>query len=147
MDALKRYIFEKWPQTVRETPLGSVGEEERLIALPRPYTVPCTDTHFQELYYWDTYFTNRGLLLSGHLPIVLDNIENFIHLIDTYGFIPNGSHKSMLNRSQPPFFGLMVRDVYAQTGDKKWLSRCVKALEKEYDFWESKRKSKNGLNH
>ena len=147
MDALKRYIFEKWPQTVRETPLGSVGERERLIALPRPYTVPCTDGHFQEMYYWDTYFTNRGLLLSGRLQTVLDNIENFIYLIDTYGFIPNGSHKSMLNRSQPPFFGLMVRDVYRKTGDKAWLARCVTALGKEYDFWERKRKSENGLNY
>ena len=147
MDELKRYIFEKWPQTVRETPLGSLGEEERRIALPRPYTVPCTDTHFQEMYYWDTYFTNRGLMLSDRLQAVLDNIENFIYLIYTYGFIPNGSHKSMLNRSQPPFFGMMVRDVYRQTGDKAWLAHCVVALEKEYAFWESKRKSENGLNH
>ena len=147
MDELKHYIFEKWPQTVRETPLGSVGEEDRRIALPRPYTVPCADTHFQEMYYWDTYFTNRGLLLSDRLQTVLDNIENFIYLIETYGFIPNGSHKSMLNRSQPPFFGMMVRDVYRQTGDKQWLSHCVAALEREYAFWESKRKSENGLNH
>ena len=147
MDALKRYIFEKWSQTVRETPLGSVGEADRLIALPRPYTVPCTDGHFQEMYYWDTYFTNRGLLLSDRLQTVLDNIENFIYLIDTYSFIPNGSHKSMLNRSQPPFFGMMVRDVYRRTGDKQGLARCVAALEKEYTFWESKRKSENGLNH
>ena len=49
MDALRRYILEKWPQTVRETPFGSLSEGDRLIALPRPYTVPCTDTHFQEL--------------------------------------------------------------------------------------------------
>ena len=147
MDELKCYIFEKWPQTVRETPLGSVGEADRLIALPRPYTVPCTDGHFQEMYYWDTYFTNRGLMLSDRLQTVLDNIENFIYLIDTYGFIPNGSHKSMLSRSQPPFFGLMVRDVYRQTGDKSWFSHCVEALLKEYDFWESRRKSENGLNH
>ncbi len=147
MDALKRYIFEKWPQTVRETPPGSVGEEDRLIALPRPYTVPCTDSHFQEMYYWDTYFTHRGLLLSGHLSTVLNNIENFIYLINSYGFIPNGNHKSMLNRSQPPFFGLMVWDIYRETGDKAWLARCVEALTKEYAFWESRRKSENGLNH
>ncbi|MBE6629466.1 MAG: alpha,alpha-trehalase [Ruminococcaceae bacterium] len=147
MDALKRYISEKWPLTVRGTPLESVSEADRLIALPRPYTVPCTDTHFQELYYWDTYFAHRGLLLSGHLPIVLDNIENFIYLIDTYGFIPNGSHKSMLNRSQPPFFGLMLRDIYRETGDKAWLARAVTALQKEYAFWDGKRKSANGLNH
>lgn len=147
MEELKAYILQKWPQTVRETPLGSVKDEDRLIALPRPYTVPCADGHFQEMYYWDTYFTNRGLILSGRLQTVLDNIENFIYLIDTYGFIPNGSHKSMLNRSQPPFFGLMVSDIYRETGDKVWLARCVEALKKEYDFRESKRKCENGLNY
>ena len=80
MEALRAYILQKWDQTVRRTPPGSVGEQDRLIALPRPYTVPCTDTHFQEMYYWDTYFTHRGLLLSGRLQVVLDNIENFIYL-------------------------------------------------------------------
>ena len=147
MQALKTYIWGKWPQTVREMPIGREGNDALRIELPRPYTVPCADTHFQEMYYWDTYFAHRGLLLSGKMGMVLDNIENFIYMIDTYGRIPNGSKKSMLNRSQPPFFGMMVRDVYAQTGDKAWLARCVAALEKEYAFWDTHRKSENGLNH
>ena len=147
MEALKAYIAQKWSQTVREMPIGREGNDPLRIELPRPYTVPCADTHFQEMYYWDTYFAHRGLLLSGQLQTVLDNIENFIYLIDTYGLIPNASKKSMLNRSQPPFFGMMVRDVYARTGDKAWFARCVAALEKEYLFWNTHRKSENGLNH
>ena len=147
MEALKAYIAQKWSQTVREMPIGREGNDPLRIELPCPYTVPCADTHFQEMYYWDTYFAHRGLLLSGQLQTVLDNIENFIYLIDTYGLIPNASKKSMLNRSQPPFFGMMVRDVYARTGDKAWLARCVAALENEYLFWDTHRKSENGLNH
>ncbi len=31
-----------------------------------------------------------------------------MHLIDEYGFIPNGSRVYYLNRSQPPYFSSMV---------------------------------------
>lgn len=39
-------------------------------------------------------------------------------MIKSYGFIPNGFRIYYLNRSQPPFFGLMVRDL-AQAYRKK----------------------------
>ena len=68
--------------------------------------------------------------MAGKLQTVLDNIENFIYLIDTYGFIPNGSHKSMLNRSQPPFLSLMVREIYETTKDSQWLEGAYDTLVK-----------------
>ena len=147
MESLKYYILQKWQKTVRETLPGSLPCDSRLIPLPKPYTVPSIDTHFQEMYYWDTYFTNRGLMLCGMTEQAVNNLENFIYLIDTYGYIPNGNNKSLLNRSQPPFFGKMLYDVYAQTGDKMLLLRGMQALKKEYTFWETRRKSPNGLNH
>ncbi|MBE6728100.1 MAG: hypothetical protein E7562_05595 [Ruminococcaceae bacterium] len=36
-----------------------------LIGLPYPYTTPCVSDAYQELYYWDTYFTNVGLYESN----------------------------------------------------------------------------------
>ncbi len=141
---IKEYITNGWNKTVREA--QEVADGDTLIALPKPYTVPCMDTHFQELYYWDTYFTNRGLILSGRVDLAINNIENFAYLIDTYGFIPNGSRTWYLNRSQPPFFALMIADVYHVTKDGKFLAWAVTALKKEYAFWETKRKSPNGLN-
>ncbi len=147
MENLKRYILQNWHKTVRETPPGSLPQSARLIPLPRPYTVPSIDTHFQEMYYWDTYFTNRGLMLSGMTDQAVDNLENFIYLINTYGYIPNGNNKSLLNRSQPPFFGKMLSDVYAKTGDKPLLLRGAQALEREYAFWQTRRRAANGLNY
>ena len=141
---MSEYILHGWEKTVRET--KAVAEGDTLIPLPKPYTVPCMDTHFQELYYWDTYFTNRGLILSGRVDLAINNIENFAHLIEIYGFIPNGSRTWYLNRSQPPFFGLMIADVYEATKDEAFLSWAVESLKKEYSFWETKRKSSNGLN-
>ena len=144
MMSVMNYIEEGWEKTVREAKEVTIGDT--LIALPKPYTVPCIDRHFQELYYWDTYFTNRGLLLSGRVDLAINNIENFAYLIDKYGFIPNGSRTWYLNRSQPPFFGLMIADVYAITKDRSFLKSAVVALKKEYEFWDTKRKAENGLN-
>jgi alpha,alpha-trehalase len=139
---VKEYIQRSWDNTVRTTS----GGEETLISLPHPYTVPCADGAFQELYYWDTYFTNRGLLLSGREELVLSNLKNFAYLINTYGFIPNGNRTYYLNRSQPPFFGMMLADYYRATGDKAFLREGYQALCKEYTFWMTRRLSPNGLN-
>ena len=40
--------------------------------------------------------------------LATDMLENFAHLIDTYGHIPNGNRTYYLSRSQPPFFAAMV---------------------------------------
>ena len=56
---IKKYIYENFPEIVRYHP----EDKGTLIGLPFPYTVPCASDMFQELYYWDTYFTNAGMLL------------------------------------------------------------------------------------
>ena len=139
---LKDYICRSWDNTVRVAKEG----DETLILLPHPYTVPCADNAFQELYYWDTYFIHRGLLLSGREELVLGNLKNYVYMIDTYGFIPNGSRTYYLDRSQPPFFGKMVSDYYRATGDLAFLREGYRALCKEYDFWMTRRIAPNGLN-
>lgn len=145
---VNEYIRVNWDKTVRS--VDPLHHEENLLALPCPYTVPCMSDAFQEMYYWDVYFTNRGLLLSDREDLVRDNLRNFMYLIDTYGFIPNGSRTYYLNRSQPPFFGLMVRDYFEATGDRDFLRLAYAALVKEYDFWMTGkggvRCAPNGLN-
>lgn len=69
------------------------------------------------MYYWDTYFTNIGLLLSGKVEQAINNTENIAYLIERYGKMPNGSRTFYLNRSQPPFFSQAVRDIFEVTGD------------------------------
>ena len=78
-----------------------------LLPLPYPYIVP--GGRFNEIYYWDSYFTQLGLQQSGRVDMIENMIKNFAHLIETVGYIPNGNRSYFIGRSQPPFFSLMVR--------------------------------------
>ncbi|MGB5654941.1 MAG: trehalase family glycosidase, partial [Robiginitalea sp.] len=71
------------------------------IPLPHPYIVP--GGRFKEIYYWDSYFTMIGLVSDNRMDIAEDMVANFAHLIDSLGFIPNGTRDYYLTRSQPPF--------------------------------------------
>jgi neutral trehalase len=46
-----------------------------------------------------------------------------MHLIDEYGFIPNGSRVYYLNRSQPPYFSSMVLGGFLACNFKNLFSR------------------------
>ncbi len=142
-DELVRYIEEHWAQTVKP----ACESDGTLIGLPFPYTTPCMDGMFQELYYWDTYFTNVGLLLSGMTAQAKYNIDNMLHLIRIYGHMPNGNRTYYLNRSQPPFLSYMVRELFEVTNDCEWLKNdAYPALETEYAFWTTRRADASGLN-
>lgn len=120
-------------------------DNDTLIGLPYPYTVPAVG-HFDELYYWDTYFTNKGLEELGDYTQVKYNTDDMLFLVEKYGFMPNGNRTYYLSRSQPPFLSQMVRDVYEHSEDKEWLLSAYEILLKEYDFWMNKRISPVGLN-
>lgn len=141
MDKLEKYIAENWVKCIKEN-RENIGE---LIALPYPYTVPAVG-HFDEMYYWDTYFTNIGLIIAGLGIQAKYNVDNMLYMVDKYGFMPNGNRTYYLNRSQPPFLSEMVKDVYGIFGDICWLKSAYRVLEKEYNFWMKKRCQKNGLN-
>lgn len=103
-----------------------------LIALPFPYIVP--GGRFGEIYYWDSYFTMLGLRVSGRHEMIENMVKNFAHLIDSFGYIPNGNRNYFLGRSQPPFFSLMVTLLDEIKGSN--ISEIyLPMLEKEYDFW------------
>lgn len=103
-----------------------------LLPLPNPYIVP--GGRFREVYYWDSYFTMLGLRVSGRVDIIQDMVDNFAHLIDTAGFVPNGNRSYYLGRSQPPFFALMV-NLLAEIKGPEILLQYRHQLEKEYAFW------------
>lgn len=142
MEKLEKFIKENWDATLRFQP----EDDGTLIGLPRPYTVPGLGGHFPELYYWDTYFTNVGLILSDKLGYARDNVEDIAYMIEKYGYMLNGNRTVYLPQSQPPFFTCMVRDIYEQDHDKEWLRRMYHTGEKEYKFWQEKRMTPCGLN-
>ena len=136
------YLDTELPKTVRR----HKENEGRLIGLPYPYNVPAAEDNMQEMYYWDTYFTNHGLILRGDVEQAKCNVENLFYLLEQYGFVPNGNDICLLHNSQPPFLSLMARDIYDVEQDKSWLPRVIHALEKEYVFWQEKRGTNTGLN-
>lgn len=120
-------------------------DQENLLGLPYPFSIP-SENHFEELYYWDTYFTNLGLILMGKFKQAKNNTDDMLYLVDRFGFMPNASRKTFLNRSQPPFLSLMVQDIYEVTKDKEWLKSAYETLKKEHCFWSEKRSTVTGLN-
>lgn len=140
---LVRYIKENWVNTIKP----ACENEGTLLKLPKPYTTPCMSRMFQEMYYWDTYFANVGLIMSGMAEQAKNNVDNMIYMINTYGHMPNGNRVGYLNRSQPPFLSVMVREVFEATGDVEWLkNEAYPALVKEYRFWQEERMTPVGLN-
>lgn len=140
--SVKKFILENWDNTIRQ----NTEDNGTLLGVPYPYTVPCIQSTFQEMYYWDTYFTNVGLILSGRTEQAINNVENMAYMIEKHGKMLNGTRTYYLNRSQPPFFTQMIREIFEVTGDIKWLKKIYPAAEKEHVFWQSKRTTPSGLN-
>lgn len=146
---LNEYFVEKLPLTVRYNPIDSGDEMDEMgmfIGLPYPYNVPSAADVFQEMYYWDTYFLNTGLILSGDLEQAKNNISNMCYLIDRYGFMPNGNRTCFQYNSQPPFLAKMIKELYDVTKDQAWLAKVYPALKQENAFWQKERITTNGLN-
>jgi alpha,alpha-trehalase len=119
-----------WDQLTRTT--SSAAPFASLLPLPKPYVVP--GGRFREIYYWDSYFTMLGLIESGRHDLVQDMVDDFAHLIDAYGHVPNGTRTYYLSRSQPPFFFEMVA-LLGREGTGEAFARYLSQLKSEYAFW------------
>ena len=133
------YIGGFWDRLVRFHPHDS----GTLIGLPRPYLVPATDPVrplFQEMYYWDSFFTSLGLVGTAHEWLVFDMAENMAALIERFGFVPNGNRYYFTSRSQPPFFTMLARlahGIKAARGDQdadEYLRRMIRLSVREHEI-------------
>ncbi|AMR32018.1 trehalase [Mucilaginibacter sp. PAMC 26640] len=129
-EGIRKHIDTLW-QVLQRKP-DETSKLSSLAALPNPYIVP--GGRFREIYYWDSYFTMLGLQQSHQEKVIVNMIDNFAYLIDTYGFIPNGNRAYYLTRSQPPFFPLMV-NLLAKSGGTEVLMKYQPQLIKEYNYW------------
>lgn len=103
-----------------------------LIYLPNPVILP--GGRFLELYYWDTYWIIRGLLHCEMTQSAKGMLQDFLVLLNTLGYIPNGN-RVYYTRTQPPFLIQMFTDYIEATADWEFLERSLPSLEKEFDFW------------
>jgi alpha,alpha-trehalase len=107
--------------------------EPGLLYLPHPYVVP--GGRFNEMYGWDSYFIQVGLVRDGETALARHTVENFLYEIENYGRILNANRTYYLSRSQPPFLTQMILNVYRARPDRDWLRGTVPAIEKYYRFW------------
>ncbi|EOB15123.1 Trehalase [Nosema bombycis CQ1] len=102
---------------------------------------------FVELYYWDSYWILIGLLESNMEHHAFDMIKCFVQLIETFGYVPNGTRYYYLNRTQPPVFCQMLYRLYKHTQNDDYknfiLTRGLIAAEVEYNFFMKHRRVKH----
>ncbi|XP_067929762.1 trehalase-like [Watersipora subatra] len=135
-----RDLNAKWGELGRKMKpeVKEFPERYSLLHVPEPFVVP--GGRFREFYYWDTYWAVQGMLLCELNSAVKSMLLNLIHLVNEYGFVPNGGRKYYLNRSQPPMLIPMVASYLSCTDDLPFLLENIAALEKEYEFWEVNRR-------
>ncbi|QPH18896.1 hypothetical protein C2857_004017 [Epichloe festucae Fl1] len=105
--------------------------------IPVSRTFVVAGGRFREPYYWDSYWILEGLLRTkgSFTEIARNTIENFLDLVEHFGFVPNGARIYYLNRSQPPMLSQMVKLYTEHTKDTSILERALPLLVKEHEFW------------
>jgi alpha,alpha-trehalase len=124
------HIDALWPVLTR----GPDAQESNSSLLPLPHRYVVPGGRYREVYYWDSYFTMLGLEAAGHHDLVIEMLDNFAYLIDTFGHIPNGNRSYYLSRSQPPFFAAMITSASEGRGDALY-EKYLPQLEREHEFW------------
>ncbi|SKA74140.1 alpha,alpha-trehalase [Clostridium sp. USBA 49] len=126
IECTMEYIHKFWKKLLKESPFYT---KNGLFYLPKPYVVP--GGVFQQLFYWDSYFTILGLNISKLNDLSKGIVENFLYEMKTFGIIPNSSEIAHLSRSQPPFLTSMIEEVW--DGDKEWLKYAYEVAKIEYE--------------
>ena len=140
-DDLDETIKGWWDGDVKTATEADVAADPKgtLLYLPRPYLTPGgSEAAFNEMYGWDTFFINLGLLAHGRLDLIENHIVNHLHMIKTYGMVLNGSRTYYLGRSQPPLLAESVRLFLDAGGNTDVAAQAYGLLEREYEgYWEA----------
>lgn len=133
LNAMWKKLGRKISTTVRDDP-----KKHSQIYVPNPVIVP--GGRFREFYYWDSYWTIEGLLLSGMNHTVKGMLENFLKMVEDYGMVPNGGRIYYTRRSQPPYLIPMFKLYMDHHSDQEFLRKNIQLLEKEFLFWHNERR-------
>lgn len=110
-------------------------DDGTLIGQEHPYITPSYGPYFREQYYWDTLFTNLGLELSGLDNVAEGQVRNMANSIDARGFVPNGTRRYQLDRTQDPVFAITVDRLAWRKGDDRVLVEFLPTMLKEDAFY------------
>jgi len=126
---MREHIRALWP-VLAKAPMAVVRGSS---GLQLPYAYVVAGGRYQEMYYWDSYFTMLGLKADGEKPLIESMLANFTALVARYGHVPNGTRSYYLSRSQPPFLALMMD--LSDTHDPATEAARLAALKAEYAYW------------
>lgn len=141
--ALWKILARKMKPDVAQNP-----QQYSQMPLPNGFIIP--GGRFKEIYYWDTYWIIRGLLISDMKDTARGMIENLMFLVKKLGHVPNGSRVYYTQRSQPPLLTRMVRMYMEYTQDYDWLKEHIDILDQELNYWINNRVAlvkKNGITY
>jgi alpha,alpha-trehalase len=102
-------------------------------------------SRFRESYYWDAYWTVRGLLASGMGGTARGVLSTLIQLAAAVGHVPNGARAYYRGRSQPPLLADVAAAVLLDRGggssfdgdDAALLPAALAAAEADHALWTS----------
>lgn len=82
-----QYIGDYWKNLTKTASRG----DKNLFPLPYPYVVPACGM-FEQLFYWDSYFTIVGLSVQGRNQLIRNTVDDLIYLMEIHGIIPNSNY-------------------------------------------------------
>lgn len=138
MRELDEIIRRRWDSDV-VTASDPRRQSVQSIDLPFPYVAgaaPTSPDWYTTMFNWDTYFTNLALMVHGRFDLVRGHIENYLAMIERFGYMPNGNEVPLATRSQVPLFPDSILRYIDATGDDDLLVRSYPLLVREYTgYW------------
>ncbi len=127
-----KYISSYWGELI-----NNPNKSHENFPVSNPYVSP--SKKFNALFYWDNYFVILGLMIEDRYNLAKGSVENFIDEINHLGFIPNYNGPNWISktRSQPPFFCMMVYEIFCHNDEKELLKSFIEPLKREYQYWTS----------
>lgn len=135
---LLEFIENKWDDftfEAKDAPKDS-NDPNAILYLPEKYIAP-NQEKFNTMFYWDTYFEIQGLKTEAdRRELIKGMVDNCLYQVENYGKVMNANKKKWSTRSQMPYLAPMIRDVYEDSHDRKWLEKAFDLVKKEYnEYW------------
>ncbi len=106
------------------------------LGLPNPFVSPNHVIFRNDQFYWDSYFTILGLVVSDRVKLAKGMVDNFVYLFNRFHIVPARNRFYSVGISQPPFLTSMAFEVFEKTQDLKWLTKVLAVAEQELqDYW------------
>ena len=119
------------------------ADNRTLLYLPFPFSPAGGNPGaYPEMFGWDTFFINLGMLAHGRHDLVRGQILNHLFMILRYGMVLNANRTYFTTRSQPPLHAESVWRYYQATQDRELLFLAYGLLTREYrTYWNAEHHS------